>query len=158
VAKPADSEKNEGILKRARKQREEIKPMRTVWAEVVSQARDEKARIEASPPPPPAPVAEEPEPEEIAKEVTPEEQRELNEKRMRAARYLNGRKRTWGIDKHIYHKIPRPLDRRADRHVDRKLTLKIVHVIRRPVDRRIRRGRGLIEGVNPFRRMANWRH
>ena len=158
MAQPADDEKNEGILKSA--QQEEIKPMPAVWAEVVSRARDQKARIEASPPPspPPAPVAEEVEPEQSAKEMTPEEQRAWNEKLIQAGRYLKGKKRAWGIDRHIYHKIPQPLDRRVNRHVDRRLSLHVVHIVRKPVDRRIRRGVGCIKGTNPFRRMATWRH
>jgi len=158
MAQPADDEKVEGLLKRAQGEKEEIRPIIAVWAELASRVRDEKARIEALPPPPPPPAPIEEEPEESPREMTPEEQREWNEKLIRAGRYLRAKGRVFGVDRHIYHMIPRPVDRRVNKHVDTRLSLYVTHMIRRPVDRRIRRGRGLIKGVNPFRKMATWRH
>lgn len=160
MAQQTDDEKVEGLLKRAQGEKEEIRPIIAVWAELASRVRDEKARIAALPPPPPPPPPIEEEPEESPREMTSEEQREWNEKLMRAGRYVRAikRRRVFGVDRHIYHMIPRPLDRRVDKHLDTRLTLHKTHIIRRPVDRRIRRGRGLIEGVNPFRMMKTWRN
>lgn len=128
--------------------------MPPVWSEVVARVQAEKAKLAASPPPPPTlPVAEEKiETEEATPEAPLEEQIEWNKKAIEAGRYLKERRVVWGVDRHIYHKIPQPLDRCKDRHVDRRISRKRTHLIRRPIDRRIHRGAGRIRGVNPFRR------
>ena len=86
MAQQTDDEKVEWLLKRAQGQKEEIRPIIAVWAELASRVRDEKAQIAALPPTPPplAPIEEES--EDSLREMTPEEQKEWNEKLMRAGR------------------------------------------------------------------------
>ena len=123
------------------------KAERSVWADVVAGVKEGKATIET--PPPPARAEEVPQ----KGEMTAEEEKEWNEKLLAAARYSREGRRVWGIDRKISPKIRVAVDKGIDKHIDSRVGDKhVTHRMKRPISRKVHRGVGRIKGLNPFRR------
>lgn len=127
-----------------------MKEKDSVWDDVVAGVQAMKTSIEASP----TPSEEAPQKvEAVARQMTPEEEREWNRKLLEAGRRSRGRKVAWGVDKHKYPLIRVTVDRHADRSVDRSAgDTHVRHRMKRPISRKVHRGAGRIKGVNPFKK------